>query len=253
MLDERVRSALTAETRFGDIRLLQETESTNQVVADLAAEGAPEGLVVVADVQTRGRGRLDRTWEAEPGAGLLVSVLLRPQGLDPQRWHLLTAAAGLAGQAACLEISGVGPDLKWPNDLLIGERKLAGILAEVPSPGPTGSPAVVVGMGLNVHSGPPGAAVLDQAAGRRIGRAALLVAWLRSLDSLLGRWDAVADAYREHCATVGRFVRVEGVAGVYTEGQAVGVDDHGRLLIRIASGDTSAISVGDVTHLHSAR
>src|ERR1700739_1157355 len=106
ILDERVRAGLAASTRFSDIRFLEETDSTNRVVAELAAAGAPEGLVVAADLQTAGRGRLDRTWEAEPGTSLLVSILLRPVDLPPARWHLVTAAAGLAAQRACQRAAG---------------------------------------------------------------------------------------------------------------------------------------------------
>ncbi len=243
ILDDRVRAELAANTRFSDIRLLAVTGSTNRDVARLAQAAAPEGVVVAADLQTAGRGRLDRRWEAAPGAGLLVSVLLRPQGLAASRRHLVTAAAGLAAQDACAEVAGVTPDLKWPNDLLVGDGKLAGILAEVVSA------AVVVGMGLNVHDGPAEAAVLDAVAGRRVARGELLAAWLRTLDRLLGDWDAVARLYRGRCATVGRLVAVKGVAGHDRRGLATGIDDEGRLLLRDENGEEVALSAGDITHV----
>ncbi|HMC40826.1 MAG TPA: biotin--[acetyl-CoA-carboxylase] ligase, partial [Acidimicrobiales bacterium] len=189
-LDERVRADLAAETRFADIRLLAETTSTNAV----AAGQAGDGLVVAADFQTAGRGRLDRTWEARPGDGLLVSVRLEGDWPADRR-HLVTAAAALAGRDACSGVAGVDPDIKWPNDLLSpAGAKLAGILAE------SSGPAVVVGMGLNVHGGPPGAAWLDDLAGRRVGRAALLEAWLRGIDRLLRDLHGVAARYRAECA-----------------------------------------------------
>lgn len=246
ILDERVRADLARNTRFGDIRLLEETDSTNRVVLDLAGEGAPEGLVVASDRQTAGRGRLDRTWEADPGAGLLVSVLLRPGDLPADRWYLLTACAGLAAQSACLATAGVEPGLKWPNDLLVDGAKLAGILAEAR----TG--AVVVGMGLNVHAGPPGSAWLDSAAGRRISRADLLVEWLTGFDALLGLgWDQVVDRYRRRCATVGQDVVIEQAGGSRLAGTAIDVDDHGRLVVRVGGKDV-AVAVGDVTHVRPA-
>ena len=245
-IDERVRADLATTTRFSDIRLLEATDSTNRVVADLAGGGAPEGLVVSADVQTAGRGRLDRTWEAEPGAGLLVSLLLRPRGLPISRWHLATAAAGLAALDACSEVASTRPDLKWPNDLMIRSRKLAGILAE------STSGALVLGMGLNVHSGPPGSAWLDDLAGRRVARSDLLVAWLRSLDRLLDDWDLVATRYRAECSTVGMEVSVEQV-GSRLVGVAESIDDEGRLVVRPAGGGTPvAVSAGDVVHLRPA-
>jgi BirA family transcriptional regulator, biotin operon repressor / biotin---[acetyl-CoA-carboxylase] ligase len=252
ILDERVRAELAAATRFTDVRLLEVTDSTNRVVAEQAASGSPEGLVVAADRQTAGRGRLDRTWVTRQGDALLVSVLLRPVDLDPPRWHLLTAATGLAALDACAGAAGVTADLKWPNDLLLGGRKLAGILAEATAgeTDPTGrpGPAVVVGMGLNVHGAPPDAAFLDEATPARVDRAALLVAWLRALDGLLGRWDAVAADYRRRCSTVGRRVRIE-QGPTTTPGVAEGIDDGGRLLLRLDDGRLEAVAVGDVTHL----
>jgi BirA family biotin operon repressor/biotin-[acetyl-CoA-carboxylase] ligase len=246
-IDERVREALAAETRFTDIRFLEVTESTNRVVAERAEQGAPEGLVVVADVQTAGRGRLDRSWESKPGDGLLVSVLLRPEGLPVGRRHLLTAAAALAARTACQGVAGVEAGIKWPNDLVIdkgaGGGKLAGILAE------STARAVVVGMGLNVHGGPPGAAVLDRAAGRRVSRPALLAAWLRDLDARLDHWDRVAREFETACTTVGRDVRVETTGGERIEGRVEGLDGQGRLLLRRPGRAVEVIAVGDVTHL----
>jgi BirA family biotin operon repressor/biotin-[acetyl-CoA-carboxylase] ligase len=244
LLDERVLARLAVETRFRHVRLLEVTDSTNRVAAALAAEGAPEGAVVVADVQTAGRGRLERTWEAEPGSSLLVSVLLRPTGLPVPRWHLVTAAAGLAAQSACSSVAGVEVAIKWPNDLLIGKGKVAGILAEA-----SGS-AVVLGMGLNVHGAPPGAVSLDEAAGRRVDRGALLVEWLTRLDRLLGRWEVVADQYRSRCSTVGQQVVVgRGGEGDELRGRAEAIDGQGRLLVRRPDGSLATVAAGDVAHV----
>jgi BirA family biotin operon repressor/biotin-[acetyl-CoA-carboxylase] ligase len=212
-----------------------------------AAAGAPEGLVVAADLQTAGRGRLDRTWEAEPGTSLLVSILLRPADLPVPRWHLVTAAVGLAARRACQQAAGFTPDLKWPNDLLVGDRKLAGILAEARGD------ALVIGMGCNVHDAPPGAAWADAAAGRSVDRSDLLGAWLAALDDSLGRWDAVSADYAVSCATVGRMVAVQLGGGAATGrvlvGRAEAVDDQGRLVVRPATGPAVAIAAGDVTHV----
>jgi len=249
IIDERVRADLAASTRFRDIRLLEVTDSTNRVVSELAEGGASEGIVVAADHQTSGRGRLDRTWDEEPGAGLLVSVLLQPAGLALDRWHLVTAAVGLAAKDACATVAGVEAELKWPNDLLWEGRKLAGVLAE------TAAGALVVGMGLNVHSAPEGASYLDRAAGRRVSRGTLLPAWLKHLDELLDRWEEVSRRYREECATVGRRVVVEQHGGVLT-GTAEAVDADGRLVVRPDPGDGAhagrepvAVSAGDVVHV----
>jgi BirA family biotin operon repressor/biotin-[acetyl-CoA-carboxylase] ligase len=155
---------------------------------------------------------------------------------------LLSAAAGVAARQACVQVGGFTPDLKWPNDLLVGERKLAGILAE------TTGDAAVIGMGLNVHGAPPGAAWADEAAGRRVDRAELLAAWLAGLDGHLGRWDEVLTAYRQACATIGREVRVEQATGALV-GRAEGVDDNGRLIVRSSAGRRVVVAAGDVVHV----
>ncbi|MCU4185711.1 biotin--[acetyl-CoA-carboxylase] ligase [Acidiferrimicrobium sp. IK] len=243
---ERTRADLAATTRFGDIRYFEEIDSTNRWLREQADAGAADGLVVVADHQTAGRGRLGRTWEAPPGSGLIVSVLHRPAGLPPTRYHLLTAATGIAARDACLDVGGFAPDLKWPNDLLVGDAKLAGILAE------SVSGAVVVGMGLNLSDAPPGAATADAAAGHPVGRDELLGAFLLRLDRLLGDWDGVAVAYREACATIGRRVRVELSGGVLT-GVATAVDDSGCLVVAPdGGGPATVVSAGDVIHLRGA-
>jgi BirA family biotin operon repressor/biotin-[acetyl-CoA-carboxylase] ligase len=227
-------SRALAGTRFGDVRWLAEVDSTNRVVAVLARAGAPDGLVVVADHQTAGRGRRGRSWEAPPGSSLLASVLLRP--VPP----LVTLAAALAAADACTEVAGVATELKWPNDVLAaGDGKLAGILAEA------AGDAVVVGVGLNVDWGatplPAGAASL----GRPVDRAALLVAWLRRLGDPGESGDPghVLSRYRARCATLGRRVRVR-LPRETVEGVASDVDDDGRLVV-----GATRISAGDVVHL----
>jgi BirA family biotin operon repressor/biotin-[acetyl-CoA-carboxylase] ligase len=236
-------AGIERDTRFKTVRWVAETGSTNDDLKALAEQGAPDGYVLVADHQTAGRGRLDRTWEARPGDGLLVSVLLRPE-LPAERGGLVSSAVALAAVDACRGVAGVEPQIKWPNDLLAPDGpKLAGILA-VAAGG-----AVVVGMGLNVHGGPPGAAWLDDLAGREVDRGALLASWLRRLDALTAEWEEVAATYRTRCATVGRRVAVQLATGQTIEGVAEEVDDAGRLVVSQEGGGRSTVSVGDVTHL----
>src|SRR5215467_12879272 len=121
--------------------------STNTEVARLAAQGAEEGLAIVADEQTAGRGRLQRAWSSPKGAGLYFSILLRP-AIASDRWPLITFVAALAAGDALHEAAGVQTDIKWPNDLLSGERKICGILAEAIDT-PNGR-AVIVGIGINL-------------------------------------------------------------------------------------------------------
>lgn len=219
------REALSG-TRFVVARWDSETTSTNRVAADLARAGAPDGTVVGADHQTRGRGRWGRTWESEPGSSLLVSVVLRP--VPP----LVSLAAGLAAAEACEEVAGVDARLKWPNDVLVGQDKVGGILAEVVVG------AVVVGLGLNVRWAtqlPPGAAHL----GPGVSRAGLLRAWVTGLD----RTADLLPRYRQRCATLGRTVRVE-LPGAVVEGRADEVADDGCLVVA-----GRRIPAGDVVHL----
>jgi BirA family biotin operon repressor/biotin-[acetyl-CoA-carboxylase] ligase len=252
--------AMAGMTRFTDLRWVSETGSTNADLMTEALGGAPDGVVLVADYQTAGRGRLDRRWVAPPGASLLVSVLVRP-ALSVEDVHLVTTAMALAAAVACEVTAGVSPDLKWPNDLLEpgGSRKLGGILAESVVHG-AGVDAVVVGLGLNVDwpAETPSeltdlAVALSHLSDRVPDRVALLAAMLRDLDRTLGllhspegRAELVA-LYRRRCATVGRWVRVERVDSVVA-GRAVDVTDSGHLVVEVDR-ERIEVVVGDVVHL----
>lgn len=142
-----------AGTRFAEVRWFAALDSTNRYLLEEARRGAAEGLVVVADHQSAGRGRLGRRWEAPRAANLLVSVLLRPQ-LPIDARHLASAVVALAAADACVALGGVTVDVKWPNDLLVGGRKLAGVLAEADVGAGDRSP-IVVGIGINVAWPPP--------------------------------------------------------------------------------------------------
>ena len=199
MRGDRARSALSGG-RFHDLRWVDETGSTNRDLAAEAARGAPEGVVLVADLQTAGRGRLDRSWVSPAGGSLLMSVLLRPR-MAASDAHLLGTAMGVAAAEACADVAGVEPGLKWPNDLVVPgpgdrDRKLAGVLAESSLEG-AALASVVVGLGLNVNwptdwssEGSPEladlAVALNQLAGRDIDREHLLVAVLERFDHAYG-------------------------------------------------------------------
>ncbi len=198
--------------------------------------------MAVADHQTAGRGRLGRTWEAPAGASLLMSVLLRPD-LPIERRHLVTAAVALAGAAAIDEAT---PVLKWPNDLLIGDRKVAGVLAEVDGN------AVVVGIGINLNwdgDPPAGGVAVNQVVGHPVDRDEVLAALLRELETRYGRWDTVAAEYRRRCATIHREVRVEMTDETFT-GVATDVNDDGHLLVDVGV-CLRTVSAADVVHLRA--
>ncbi len=225
------------------VEILPEAGSTNAVVAERARAGEPAGLVVVAESQTAGRGRLDRSWVSPPRAGLTFSVLLRPD-LPAQRWPWLPLWGGSAVALALREQADVEAELKWPNDVLVGGRKLCGLLAEVPTDG-----AVVLGFGLNVTTRadelPHAHATSLQGEGATTtDRSTLLKAVLRRLADQLSARDQ--EAYRRLSATIGLRVRVELPGGQLREGIAEAVDDAGRLVV-----DGAAYAAGDVVHLRS--
>ena len=227
------------------VEVLAATGSTNAVVAERAQAGEPAGLVVVAEAQTAGRGRLDRTWTSPPRAGLTLSALVRPD-LPPEQWPWLPLLTGLAVASAVREQAELDAVLKWPNDVLVGGRKLCGVLAQVPLPG-----AAVLGIGLNVTTraeelphAQATSLLLEGAA--TTDRDTLLRAVLRALTTALADLDAGREAYRALCSTVGRRVRVELPGERSVDGEAERVDGHGRLVV----GGT-AYAAGDVVHLRA--
>jgi BirA family biotin operon repressor/biotin-[acetyl-CoA-carboxylase] ligase len=281
MMDEGLLRAAALGGFWTALDVVASTGSTNaDLLARAAADSAvPEGQVLVAEEQTAGRGRLGRTWTSVPGAALTFSVLLRPVTVPAERRGWLPLIAGVAVASAVRSVTGGGASgggasgrggsggavdavLKWPNDVLVGERKLAGILAEQ---SPDGS-AVVIGIGLNVATpadalpvspaGLPATSLLVE--GASVSRAALLLEILRQFESwytaFLADPDPVRtgllDAYRPLCVTLGQRVRVELPVGRFVSGVATGVDHDGRLLVAGNPGDAPvAISAGDVIHV----
>ncbi len=234
-----------------DVRHVAETESTNIDVAAAARDGAPEGTVIVADHQTAGRGRLDRTWEAPPGSGLVMSALVRPHGLDPVGWPWIPLMTGVA-VADAVRDTGLEPSLKWPNDVEIDGRKLAGILVErVETPD---GPAAVIGIGLNIAMTadqlPVPAATSLSLEGSEAARDDVLVGILASLatryELLHADPAALRAAYLAVCGTVGSTVRVNLPDDQTLTGAATDVDEHGRLVV-----DGRPITAGDVGHVRT--
>ena len=275
---DQARSALVG-TRFADVRWVAETGSTNVDVLELGRQGEAEGVVLVADHQTAGRGRLGRTWQAPAGGSLLCTVLVRPPAeIAP----MTTMAVAVAAAQAVEDLTGCAPRLKWPNDLVWPgdgsgpDRKLAGILAEVDwpassqassgwaEPRPGDRLLVAVGIGINVAWGPDVPADLADLAvaidhlpapDPAPGRVDLLVAMLRRLDEhytalLAGTSgpEALREAWRARSATLGRRVRVD-LGSDDLEGTAVDITAEGHLVVETLEGERRTIAVGDVVHL----
>jgi BirA family biotin operon repressor/biotin-[acetyl-CoA-carboxylase] ligase len=249
------RSAVTDVTAYWRVEVVDRAESTNALVAERAKAGEPAGLAVVAEHQTAGRGRLDRTWETPPRAALTFSLLWRPLG-DPSLWPWLPLLAGIGTAKGVRRATGL-PDvgLKWPNDLLVGGRKAAGILLErVETPE---GPAAVVGIGINVSTTqeelPVPTATSLALEGAEVERGALLALVLGEIANVLEQqWGAgtesMRSAYIAECVTVGQVVEVSLPAGDTIVGRAVGIDADGRLDVETDTGRV-AVGAGDVVHV----
>lgn len=231
-----------------------EVASTNTLAAQAAVAGVDEIHVVGAEAQTAGRGRLGRAWHAPVGTSLTFSLVLRP-GVPAERLLLLPLLTGLAVAETLVPwCPGVDVAVKWPNDLQLGGRKAAGILAE------QSGGAVVVGIGLNVDwRGVDRPAELSQATsiaeavGGDIDRWRVLAALLGVFGNRYEEWrrdpGAFLERFRAHCATIGQQVRITRTGGAPLEGQAVAVADDGALLVRTDSGGVQRVAAGDVEHL----
>ncbi len=228
------------------------TGSTNEDVMNAGLRGAPEGLAVVADEQTAGRGRMDRTWFSPSGAGLYASVLVRPK-ISAGQAGLLSFCAANAMRAAVGEAGLAETAVKWPNDLVCGGKKICGILCA--SRMKEGRPDfAVIGTGLNLKTGSYPPELADRAGcleemGIRADREDLLDRYLRHLErqllALEADGEAVIEELRAHCATLGKKVRVSG--GTELTGTAVDIGGNGELIIRTEDGKDVPVLAGDVS------
>jgi BirA family transcriptional regulator, biotin operon repressor / biotin---[acetyl-CoA-carboxylase] ligase len=247
---QMLRTALAPPWR--QIEVVDETGSTNaDLIARATAGEDIDGVVLIAEHQTAGRGRSGRTWATAPRAQLTLSVAMGAADVPTSAWGRLPLAAGLAVAEAVKADAGVDAALKWPNDVLAGEGKLAGILSEVVGQ------AIVVGIGLNVtlrgdEVGEPGVASLVDLGVADPDRTRLAGELLRRLGERVRGWRAgderlMAD-YRDRCATIGSSVRAALPGGREVVGTAMAVDDEGRLRIDMGT-EVVAIAAGDVVHL----
>ena len=231
-----------------------ETGSTNVDLTAMAHDGAAEGTVLLADHQTAGRGRLGRAWQAPPGTGLAVSVLLRPVEVAAARWPWVPLLVGVSVVDALRSYPGVETVLKWPNDVLLGGAKLAGVLVERIET--RAGPAAVAGVGLNLTAAPEDSASLAAAGHPKAERDGVLNALLDSLDDRYRAWRraggdpraGLRSAYRGVCETLGLEVRAELPGRDAVEGRAIDIDDLGRLVVRTSSGE-EAVGAGDIVHV----
>jgi BirA family biotin operon repressor/biotin-[acetyl-CoA-carboxylase] ligase len=240
-----------------DIQVFSETTSTNDLADKLGRDGVPEGVVVFAESQTRGRGRLGRTWFSPPGKGLWFSVLLRPD-MRPQAATQMTVAAATSTARAIRAQAGISAEIKWPNDVLVGGKKMAGILTEM-SAELDRVKYMVIGIGLDVNLSREElpadlrsvATSLEIETGRSWRRADVAAAILTELDRdygriHAGRFSEVAEEWERHCSTLGQQVAIS-IGGRIVHGRAESLDDDGALLLRTEHGHLERIVGGDVT------
>ncbi len=240
-----------------DIRVFQETTSTNDVIEKLARDDVKEGVVVFAESQTKGRGRLGRKWISPASKGLWFSVLLRPE-IRPQAATQLTVASATALARAIRLQTNLSPEIKWPNDILIRGKKVAGILTEL-SAELDRVKYLILGIGVDVNlnaSEFPAdvrklATSLKIETGRAINRAELAAAILAELDSDYaricdGQFESVANEWEQYCTTIGHNVTIR-IGGRAIQGQAESLDSDGALLLRTQHGRLERIIGGDVT------
>jgi BirA family biotin operon repressor/biotin-[acetyl-CoA-carboxylase] ligase len=258
-LNEEIARKLTSHWLGKQLHYYQDLDSTNRMAQELARQGATEGTVVVAERQLSGRGRQGRAWHSPAGVGLYCSLILRPV-LPPNRVQLLTLAVAVAVSRAISAQTLLSPKIKWPNDILIREKKVAGILTEAEAAAERIA-HVVLGVGINVnHTAAelgPGleglATSLRLEEGHSVTRSGLAVqlfvefeAWyerLKGRDS-----SAVLEEWRRHAATLGRRVRVL-LGRTTVEGTALDVTNEGALVVEGNDGSRTMVHAGDVEHL----
>jgi len=231
-------------------------DSTNALAKDLAGQGAPEGTLVTTEEQTAGRGRRGRAWVSPAGANLLFTVLLRPP-LEADRVFVLTVVLTLAGLKAVKAVTGIKAMIKWPNDLYVGTKKLAGILTEFATRGKQVEWAVL-GMGINVgwhpdvpeEAGAPATSLLEET-GQRVSRNELLIEILKMFEGLYsevvaGNMEALYEEWNQNCLVLGKAVVIESDRE-RIEGKALRIDDYGALIIEDATGKERRIFTGEVS------
>jgi len=240
-----------------DIRVFEQTTSTNDVIEKLARDGVKEGVVVFAESQTKGRGRLGRKWMSPAYKGLWFSILLRPD-LRPQETTQLTVAAATALRRALQAETGLNPEIKWPNDVWINGKKVAGVLTELSAELDRVNHVILgIGVDVNLGTGEFPADLRKQAtslkieAGRAFSRADLAAAILRELDNdylrvCAGQFTKVADEWEARCQTIGRDVTIQ-IGNRRVQGRAESLGESGELLLRTEHGHLERISGGDVT------
>lgn len=254
---DEIRLGLETEYMGLSTHAYENCDSTNDIARSLAQQNAPEGTLVVAERQLKGRGRLGRTWSSPAGKNLLFSLVLRPR-LTPDAVGRLTLVSAVSMVRTIREQTGVQAAIKWPNDLVYRDKKLGGILTEMSAEADRVH-FCVVGIGVNLNSDPDalpeGAASLKKLSGQTVPRVPFLRRFLevfeRDYETLkAGRFDLLADDWRRYSHTISRRVTAS-LPDRQIEGQAVDIDAAGMLWIRRDNGLQERVTSGDIRHLRA--
>lgn len=254
---EKIKRKLNSRRIGSKILVLEAVDSTNEQAKPYLEQDAPEGLVLIAESQTRGRGRRGRSWVSLPGIGVYLSVILKPK-IQPRSLPQLTLLAGLATTLAVNDFTKKKARLKWPNDILLNGKKCCGILSET-HPARTGETGVIVGIGVNANHSltdfpaelQPTATSLRIETGNAIDRLSLICAILGYLDEQYDAFlnngeQALLEKWLENSDMIGKKITVtQGKSA--TDGTALGLDSHGRLLMCSEKGETLTFESGEVS------
>lgn len=242
-----------------EVLLLDRVDSTNRIALEMASDGLPEGMLILAESQERGKGRLGRKWFSPSGVNLYFSLLLRPH--QPVReFPLFSIATSIGLVHGIRSATGLAAQIKWPNDILLDEKKVGGILLESETGGAQ-NPPLVVGVGINVNVDPgafplelqSSATSLKAVLGRPVDRETLLLSILDALADQYfviheGKKDLLIETMRPLCRTIGKRIRVETPRQTF-EGWAEEIQEDGALVVRMGDRSLRKIIMGDVTHL----
>ena len=251
-----VESLLRTQWIARPVKYFEQITSTNQYAKQMGEEDAPEGMLVVADCQTKGRGRSGRSWATPPGKNIAMSLLLRPP-LAPERISMVTLVMGMAVACACRKLYALPVQIKWPNDVVIGGKKLCGILTEM-STEITAVSYIVIGTGINVNMTQFPEELISTATslvlelGREVNRAELIACVMEEFEGFYQTFLADGDlrslrgSYNDLLANRDRGVRVLEPGHEY-DGTAEGIDDRGQLLVRLEDGSVNAVYAGEVS------
>ncbi len=251
-----IEAYLTTSWAGRPVKYFREIDSTNDEAKRLAAEGAAEGTLVVADSQTKGKGRSGREWSMKPGSAVAMSLLLRPE-LPPERISMVTLVMGLAAAKVCRRLYRLPAMIKWPNDVVVNGRKLCGILTELGEDS-LHHPFVVIGVGINVNETAFPEKIRDVATslqrelGEKQNRARLIAECIREFEKLYGEFlktkdlSLLTDTYEKLLVNRGRTVRVLEPGNEY-EGTALGISARGELLVRGEDGTVKNVYAGEVS------